>query len=348
MFSHGDLTKPYAKITLKWNEAENAAQVLDIALTSKQIEDNAYKMCGFPKHTLDEYANKLLYAGYDVVKSIIAELPEPQLTAEFQKAKPQRVQNTVVYPEIPLLERCNFQITNDELGYGTPKEKFKRNVEAVNLLHQLELEHRLATPEEQEILSQYVGWGGLADAFDDRRGAGADSHFVQLKEILTPDEYEKARASTLTAHFTSPVVIKAMYKALSNMGFTQGNILEPSCRIGNFMGLMPEGMSDSKMYGVEIDSITGRIAQQLYQKNSVAIQGYENSELPDSFFDVAIGNVPFGDFKLLDKKYNKHNFLIHDYFFAKTLDKVRPGGVIAFITSSGTMDTRTVYQGVYC
>lgn len=431
----GDFYESYGE------DAENAAQVLDIVVTSKQIEDNAYKMCGFPKHILDEYANKLLYAGYDVViadenrnshrllsadkiipeqaqqtenepkqaetpqteisqtsepeenaesligteltiddrkfvidsvnadlnkmslkditfqnsagfpifrsesidfvKNIIAEQAKPQLTAEFQKAKPQKVQNTVVYPEIPLSDRHNFQITNDELGYGTPKEKFKRNVEAVNLLHQLELEHRLATPEEQEILSQYVGWGGLADAFDDRRGAGADSHFVQLKEILTPDEYEQARASTLTAHFTPPVVIKAMYKALSNMGFTQGNILEPSCGIGNFMGLMPESMSDSKMYGVEIDSITGRIAQQLYQKNSVAIQGYENSELPDSFFDLAIGNVPFGDFKLLDKKYNKHNFLIHDYFFAKTLDKVRPGGVIAFITSSGTMDKRT-------
>ena len=276
----------------------------------------------------------------DFVKSIIAEQAKPQLTTEFQKAKPQRVQNTVIYPEIPLAERRNFQITNDELGYGTPKEKFKRNVEAVNLLHQLEFEHRLATPEEQEILSQYVGWGGLADAFDESKENWSEE-FKELYTTLSPDEYEQARASTLTAHFTPPVVIKAMYKALSNMGFTQGNILEPSCGIGNFMGLMPESMSGSKMYGVEIDSITGRIAGQLYQKNSVAIQGYENSELPDSFFDVAIGNVPFGDFKLLDKKYNKHNFLIHDYFFAKTLDKVRPGGVIAFITSSGTMDKRT-------
>lgn len=420
-------------------DAENAAQVLNIVLTSKQIEDNTYKMCGFPKHILDEYANKLLYAGYDVViadenrnshrllsadkiipeqaqqtknepkqtetpptevqtseptetpeslvgtevtiddrkfvvdsvntdfnkvslkditfqnstgfpifrsesidfvKGIIAEQTKPQITAEFQKAKPQRVQNTVIYPELPLSERHNFQITDDELGYGTPKEKFKRNVAAINLLHELEFEHRLATPEEQEILSQYVGWGGLADAFDESKENWSEE-FKELYITLSPDEYEQARASTLTAHFTPPVVIKAMYKALSNMGFTQGNILEPSCGIGNFMGLMPESMSESKMYGVEIDSITGRIAQQLYQKNSVAIQGYENSELPDSFFDVAIGNVPFGDFKLLDKKYNKHNFLIHDYFFAKTLDKVRPGGVIAFITSSGTMDKRT-------
>lgn len=424
----GDFYESYGE------DAENAAQVLDIVLTSKQIEGNTYKMCGFPKHILDEYANKLLYAGYDVViadenrnshrllsadkiipeqaqqtknepkqaetpqtsepeenaeilvgteltiddrkfvvdsintdfnkvslkditfqnstgfpifrsesidfvKSIIAEQAKPQLTAEFQKAKPQRVQNTVVYPEISLSERRNFQITNDELGYGTPKEKFKRNVAAINLLHELEFEHRLATPEEQEILSQYVGWGGLADAFDESKENWSEE-FKELYTTLSPDEYEQARASTLTAHFTPPVVIKAMYKALSNMGFTQGNILEPSCGIGNFMGLMPPEMSESKMYGVEIDSITGRIARQLYQKNSVAIQGYESSELPDSFFDVAIGNVPFGDFKLLDKKYNKHNFLIHDYFFAKTLDKVRPGGVIAFITSSGTMDKR--------
>ena len=409
------------------DDAQKAADVLDITVISKEIDGIRYPMCGFPKHITDEYVNKLLYAGYDVViadedrsykrllsadkvipeqaqqtevqtpepeenaeslvgteltiddrkfvvdsvntdfnkvslkditfqnstgfpifrsesidfvKSIIAEQAKPQLMAEFQKAKPQRVQNTVVYPEIPLSERRNFQITNDELGYGTPKEKFKRNVEAVNLLHQLEFEHRLATPEEQEILSQYVGWGGLADAFDESKENWSEE-FKELYTTLSPDEYEQARASTLTAHFTPPVVIKAMYKALSNMGFTQGNILEPSCGIGNFMGLMPESMSGSKMYGVEIDSITGRIAGQLYQKNSVAIQGYENSELPDSFFDVAIGNVPFGDFKLLDKKYNKHNFLIHDYFFAKTLDKVRPGGVIAFITSSGTMDKRT-------
>lgn len=421
------------------DDAQKAADVLDITVISKEIDGIRYPMCGFPKHITDEYVNKLLYAGYDVViadedrsykrllsadkvipeqaqqtenepkqtetpptevqtsepmetaeslvgteltiddrkfvvdsvntdfnkvslkditfqnstgfpifrsesidfvKSIIAEQAKPQLTAEFQKAKPQRVQNTVVYPEIPLSERHNFQITDDELGYGTPKEKFKRNVAAINLLHELEFEHRLATPEEQEILSQYVGWGGLADALDETKENWSEE-FKELYTTLSPDEYSQARASTLTAHFTPPVVIKAMYKALSNMGFTQRNILEPSCGIGNFMGLIPESMSGSKMYGVEIDSITGRIAGQLYQKNSVAIQGYENSELPDSFFDVAIGNVPFGDFKLLDKKYNKHNFLIHDYFFAKTLDKVRPGGVIAFITSSGTMDKRT-------
>lgn len=275
----------------------------------------------------------------DFVKCIVAEQEKPQITAEFQKAKPQKVQNIVVYPEIPISERHNFQISNDELGYGTPKEKFRRNVEAVNLLHELEFDHRLATPEEQEILSQYVGWGGLADAFDETKSNWADE-YKELIVTLSPEEYEQARASTLTAHFTPPVVIKAMYKALSNMGFTQGNILEPSCGIGNFMGLMPDSMRESKMYGVELDSITGRIAQQLYQKNSVVIQGFEDSALPDSFFDIAIGNVPFGDFKVLDKKYNKYNFLIHDFFFAKTLDKVRPGGVVAFITSSGTMDKR--------
>lgn len=225
----------------------------------------------------------------DFVKCIVAEQEKPQITAEFQKAKPQKVQNIVVYPEIPISERHNFQISNDELGYGTPKEKFRRNVEAVNLLHELEFDHRLATPEEQEILSQYVGWGGLADAFDETKSNWADE-YKELIVTLSPEEYEQARASTLTAHFTPPVVIKAMYKALSNMGFTQGNILEPSCGIGNFMGLMPDSMRESKMYGVELDSITGRIAQQLYQKNSVAIQGFEDSALPDSFFDIAIGN----------------------------------------------------------
>ncbi|MBE7048457.1 MAG: hypothetical protein E7393_03680 [Ruminococcaceae bacterium] len=234
-------------------------------------------------------------------------------------------------------ERHNFVIDNDELGYGGAKEKFRKNMEAIRVLKECEAEHRLATPEEQEILSEYVGWGGLADAFDDGK-PNWNNEYNELLNALTPDEYEQARASTLNAHYTSPTIIKAMYKALENTGFTQGNILEPSCGIGNFMGLVPDSMSESKIYGIEIDSITGRIAQQLYQKNSVAIQGYEDTTLPDSFFDVAIGNVPFGDYKVADKKYNKHNFLIHDYFFAKTLDKVRPGGIVAFITSSGTMD----------
>lgn len=256
-----------------------------------------------------------------------------------QPQKPQKVANTVVYPEIPLSERNNFVITDDELGYGGAKEKFHNNMEAIRVLKECEAENRLATPEEQEILSRYVGWGGLPDAFDESKDNWS-KEYNELSAALTPEEYEQARASTLNAHYTSPTVIKAMYKALENMGFKQGNILEPSCGIGNFMGLIPDSMENSKIYGIEIDSITGRIAQQLYQKNSVAIQGYEDTTLPDSFFDVAVGNVPFGNYKLADKKYNKHNFFIHDYFFAKTLDKVRSGGIIAFITSMGTMDKK--------
>lgn len=256
-----------------------------------------------------------------------------------QPQKPQKVANTVVYPEIPLSERNNFVITDDELGYGGAKEKFRNNMEAIRVLKECEAENRLATPEEQEILSRYVGWGGLPDAFDESKDNWS-KEYHELSAALTPEEYEQARASTLNAHYTSPTVIKAMYKALENMGFKQGNILEPSCGIGNFMGLIPDSMENSKIYGIEIDSITGRIAQQLYQKNSVAIQGYEDTTLPDSFFDVAVGNVPFGNYKLADKKYNKHNFFIHDYFFAKTLDKVRSGGIIAFITSMGTMDKK--------
>ncbi|MEE1351761.1 MAG: DEAD/DEAH box helicase family protein, partial [Clostridia bacterium] len=239
---------------------------------------------------------------------------------------------SVIYPEIKS-ERNNFVITNDELGYGTAGEKYAANVKAIRTLKTLEAERRLATPEEQEILSNYVGWGGLADCFDEKH-----SKYQELKSLLTESEYEQARATTLNAHYTSPTVVKAMYKALENMGFKEGNILEPSCGTGNFMGLLPESMKESKMYGIEIDDITGRIAKQLYPRNSISIEGYEDAVLPDSFFDVAIGNVPFGNYKLADKKYDKHKFFIHDYFFAKTLDKVRPGGIVAFITSMGTMD----------
>lgn len=233
-------------------------------------------------------------------------------------------------------ERHNYRITNDEIGMGGAKEKFRKNIDAIKLLYQLEAENRLATPEEQEALAQYSGWGGLADAFDDSKD-NWHLEYNELKNLLSPDEYEAANESTLTAFYTPPVVIKAMYQVLANMGFKRGNVLEPSCGIGNFMGLVPESM-DAKIYGVELDSLSGRIARQLYQKNGITISGYEKTDFPDSFFDVAIGNVPFNDFKLLDKKYDKYNFLIHDYFFAKTLDKVRPGGVIAFITSSGTLD----------
>lgn len=246
---------------------------------------------------------------------------------------------STVFQTVPESEKHNFSITDDNLGIGGPKEKFRNNMAAVNLLHELEFDNRLATPEEQEILSKYVGFGGLADAFDESKEAWLDE-YKELIVTLSPDEYAAARESTLTAFYTPPVVIRAMYDALQNMGFSDGNILEPSCGTGHFIGMLPQSMQNSKFYGVELDSISGRIARQLYQKSNIAVQGYEKASLPDSFFDVAIGNVPFGQFKVADKKYDKNNWLIHDYFFGKTLDKVRPGGIIAFITSSGTMDKK--------
>lgn len=234
-------------------------------------------------------------------------------------------------------EKINYHIDNNSLGEGTPKEKVRKNIEAIKLLHKLEDENRLANKEEQEILSKYVGWGGLPDVFDESKDNWSEE-YNELKEILTDEEYKSARASTLTAFYTPPVVINAIYDTLKNMGVEQANILEPSCGTGNFLGMLPQEMQSSKLYGVELDSISGKIAKQLYQKANIKVQGYEKADLPDSFFDIAIGNVPFGDFKVNDKRYDKNNFLIHDYFFAKTLDKVRPGGVIAFITSKGTMD----------
>ncbi len=234
-------------------------------------------------------------------------------------------------------EKINYHIDNNSLGEGTPKEKVRRNIDAIKLLKKLEDENRLANKEEQEILASYVGWGGLTDVFDESKDNWSEE-YNELKEILTDEEYKSARASTLTAFYTPPVVINAIYDTLKSMGVEQANILEPSCGTGNFLGMLPQEMQSSKLYGVELDSISGKIAKQLYQKANIKIQGYEKADLPDSFFDIAIGNVPFGDFKVNDKRYDKNNFLIHDYFFAKTLDKVRPGGVIAFITSKGTMD----------
>lgn len=239
--------------------------------------------------------------------------------------------------KISQIEKINFNINDNQLGEGTQKEKVRKNIEAIKLLHKLEDENRLANKEEQEILSKYVGWGGLPDVFDENKDNWS-KEYNELKEILTDDEYKSARASTLTAFYTPPIVINAIYNALKNMGVEQANILEPSCGTGNFLGMLPHEMQSSKLYGVELDSISGKIAKQLYQKANIKVQGYEKADLPDSFFDIAIGNVPFGDFKVNDKRYDKNNFLIHDYFFAKTLDKVRPGGVIAFITSKGTMD----------
>ena len=234
-------------------------------------------------------------------------------------------------------EPHNFHITDDDLGSGGPKAKFKANMEAIWLLKELEQEQRLATPEEQEVLSRYVGWGGIPQAFEERNSAWA-AEYTQLKGVLTPEEYSAARASTLNAFYTSPTVIKAMYEALGNMGLKQGNILEPSCGVGNFMGLLPESMSAASMYGVELDPVSGQIAKQLYQKNRIAVQGFEETSYPDSFFDCVIGNVPFGAYQVSDRKYDRYHFMIHDYFIAKSLDLVRPGGVVAVVTSSGTMD----------
>lgn len=239
--------------------------------------------------------------------------------------------------EAPAVDRHNFRINDDAIGVGGAKEKFRNNMAAINLLHELEIENRLATPEEQEVLSQYVGWGGLSMAFDEHNAAWAEE-FKELYASLSPEEYRAAMESTLTAFYTPPVVIKAMYDALDRLGFSQGNILEPSCGTGNFFGLLPESMQNSKLHGVEIDSLTGRIAKQLYQKANIAIEGFEKTNLPDDHFDVVLGNVPFGEIRVNDSRYNAQKFLIHDYFFAKALDKVRAGGVVMFITSKGTMD----------
>ena len=245
----------------------------------------------------------------------------------------ERITFTTLHPEVPRDQRHDFHITDDALGHGTPSEKYAANAAAIRTLKQIEAEERLATPEEQEILSRYVGWGGLANCFEQ-----TSPHYEELKSLLDSEEYAAARASSLTSFYTPPVVIRGIYKALAQMGFTQGNILEPSCGTGNFLGLLPADMAGSKAYGVELDSISGRIAGQLYQNASISVNGFETVQMPDSFFDVAVGNVPFGDFKVLDKRYDKHHWLIHDYFFGKTLDKVRPGGIVAFITSKGTLD----------
>ncbi len=273
--------------------------------------------------------------GFEIIDSPYIEKTEekkPSAVLAPLKQKRERVLFRALHPEIPKEQRHDFHIRDNELGNGTPSEKYAANVAAIRTLKKIEANERLATPEEQEILSHYVGWGGLADCFDER-----NPHYQELKSLLDEDEYTAARESTLTAFYTSPVIIGAMYQALSQMGFQNGNILEPSCGVGNFIGMKPDGM-DGKIYGVEIDSISGRIAAQLYQNSDIAVNGFEKVEMPDSFFDVAIGNVPFADQRVLDKRYDKNHWLIHDYFFGKTLDKVRPGGIIAFITSKGTLD----------
>lgn len=269
----------------------------------------------------------------DIQEAIIVE----NIVPEFEKKKVRKTTTFDIHPEIRNDERNQFVIQDDNLGVGTPKEKYQNNINAIKILKRCEEENRFAAKEEQNILSKYVGWGGLSQAFDENN-IQWNNEYKELKSLLTEEEYKNAMESTLTAFYTPPIVIRAMYKALENMGFKNGNILEPSCGTGNFLGMVPETLKTSNLYGIELDSISGRIARQLYQKSSIAIEGYEKTELPDSFFDVAIGNVPFGDFKLNDKRYDRNNFLIHDYFFAKTLDKVRPGGIVAFITSKGTLD----------
>ena len=316
-------------------EAKQITQLLDelkgLTFAEKEIPEMP------SDEELDQYPISTVEDGQVVTYPNAEALLDAQETSEALPEPPQTVRRDnvphLLHPEILSGDRLNFRIERNDIGVGTPTDRYNHNVAAIRLLKQLEAEGRLATADEQAVLSEYVGWGGLAEVFDEK-----SSHFLELKGLLTEDEYAAARESTLTAYYTPPVVIKAMYQALENVGFQTGNILEPSCGIGNFMGLLPEGMSGSKVYGIELDSISGRIAQQLYQRNSIAVQGFEQTELPDSFFDCAIGNVPFGQFKVPDKRYDRFNFLIHDYFIARTIDKVRPGGVIAFVTAKGTMD----------
>lgn len=264
--------------------------------------------------------------------------PEPLVPAWEQKKK---VKGFDLHPDVPMADRHTFNLRENEVETVGKKERFRRNIMAIQLLKKCQEENRFATPEEQIILSKYVGWGGLSEAFDENNSAWA-TEYLELSSVLTPEEYALARESTLTAFYTPPEVITAIYKAMEQMGFKEGNLLEPSCGIGNFIGMLPDAMQDSKIYGVELDTISAGIAQQLYQKTTIAAQGFEETNLPDSFFDGVVGNVPFGDFKVLDKRYDKHKFLIHDYFFAKSLDKLRPGGVMALVTSKGTMDKETL------
>ena len=264
--------------------------------------------------------------------------PEPLVPAWEQKKK---VKGFDLHPDVPMADRHTFNLRENEVETVGKKERFRRNIMAIQLLKKCQEENRFATPEEQIILSKYVGWGGLSEAFDENNSAWA-TEYLELSSVLTPEEYASARESTLTAFYTPPEVITAIYKAMEQMGFQEGNLLEPSCGIGNFIGMLPDAMQDSKIYGVELDTISAGIAQQLYQKTTIAAQGFEETNLPDSFFDGVVGNVPFGDFKVSDKRYDKHKFLIHDYFFAKSLDKLRPGGVMALVTSKGTMDKETL------
>lgn len=353
-YQQGDFYEAFEQDAVKF------ANELDLVLTSRHINENTGKriaICGFPKHSLDKYMKYLADKGYKIAVSSLGnderktiwyapdysedenEKEEQNISIEptFQAPPKANAYAFDLHPEIPIADRHNYNFAEKEIETVGKKERFRRNMEAIRVLKECEFENRFATPEEQEILSGYVGWGGISEAFDENNDAWADE-FQELYTALSPTAYEAARRSTLTAFYTPQPVISAIYKALDKLGFKQGNILEPCCAIGNFIGMLPQNMQDSKIYGVEIDNISAGIAQQLYQKSSIMTAPFEKAELPDSFFDAVVGNVPFGDFSLADKKYDKYHFLINDYFFAKSLDKLRPGGVMCLVTSKGTMD----------
>ena len=274
----------------------------------------------------------------DFVRSALELSEKKELDAPvWERKQKAKAQTFDLHPEIPLADRYTFDLKNFELEEVGKRARFRRNTEAIHVLKQCEEGNRFATPEEQQLLAQYVGWGGIPEAFDENNAAW-QSEYNELSQLLSDEEYQSARESTLTAFYTPPVVISAIYKVMEQMKFKEGNILEPSCGIGNFIGMLPQSMQNSRVYGVEIDKISAGIAQQLYQRSSIAGQPFEQAEIPDSFFDAVVGNVPFGDFSVADKRYDKNHFLIHDYFFAKSLDKLRPGGVMALVTSKGTMD----------
>ena len=317
------------------SEAEKSSVTeVQTNMGSMPIED--YREIVASQSGFDSY-DEMYHQGYRIGNGYDKE-PEPVVPAWEQKKK---VKGFDLHPDVSMAERHTFNLKENEVETVGKKERFRRNIMAIQLLKKCQEENRFATPEEQIILSKYVGWGGLSEAFDENNSVWA-TEYLELSSVLTPEEYASARESTLTAFYTPPEVITAIYKAMEQMGFKEGNLLEPSCGIGNFIGMLPDAMQDSKIYGVELDTISAGIAQQLYQKTTIAAQGFEETNLPDSFFDGVVGNVPFGDFKVLDKRYDKHKFLIHDYFFAKSLDKLRPGGVMALVTSKGTMDKETL------
>jgi len=362
----GNIMDPYATAILKWNIVEKrirelvaADQFLNQAekeeLESRHLEDAVSDLTeeDADREVETEVAAEVeaqIEDGFETVPD--EENPFIQSEAQHETDEALNHEESLeISPEHtheataqePVIDKTgaeNFRITDDRLGFGGPKEKFRRNIAAIETLQKIESENRIATPDEQQILSQYVGWGGLADAFDETKGNWSDE-FAQLKGLLTEDEYKAARESTLNAHYTSPVIIRSIYEALGNMGFEKGNVLEPAMGVGNFFGMLPEKMQDSRLYGVELDSITGRIAKQLYPNADVRISGFEKTDFQNDFFDVAVGNVPFGSYQVPDRQYDKLGFQIHDYFFAKTLDKVRPSGIVAFVTSKGTMDKQS-------